>query len=300
MTAMLETPVAPLESKPATAQRTSISLISHGLTDQGRRRRTNEDQFLISTLTHALCVRKSSVEQQEVQCGEPRAHLFVVADGMGGHAGGDQASAMAVQSIEDCMVDSLNWCAQLRGDGSGLLEEFQKALKKADRDLAGAVRAHPELRGMGTTVTLAYVVGNELFIAHAGDSRCYLLRDRKLHLLTHDHTLVQAMVDRGIISQEEAATHHLRHVIANVVGGADAGVNVELHKLVLEPGDRLLLCSDGLSGMVENEEIATILDRSERPETACHRLVDRANEQGGKDNITAVVVYFRPAGNEAA
>src|SRR4029077_7806012 len=133
------------------------------------------------TLTQALQVRESSVDDKGVQCGEPRGHLFVVADGMGGHAAGDQASALAVRTIESFAVDSLNWCARLRGDGNALLTEFQKALNKANKDVAVAIREHPELQGMGTTVTVAYLVGNELFVAHAGDSRCYMLRHHVLY-----------------------------------------------------------------------------------------------------------------------
>jgi protein phosphatase len=282
---------AAAEAQAPAQNRSGFAIRSHGVTDRGRRRDRNEDQFLIATLTQALRVRESSVETKGVHCGEPRGHLFVVADGMGGHAAGDQASTLAVRTVEAFVVDSLNWCARLRGDGVALLEEFQKAVQRADDDVVTATREHPELRGMGTTLTLAYLAGEDLFIAHAGDSRCYLLRHGKLHQLTHDHTLVQAMVERGVISQEEAATHQLRHIVANVVGGDEAGVHAELHKLVLERGDRILLCSDGLTTMVADREVAATVHSSRDPEQACRRLVDRANELGGKDNVTVIVVH---------
>src|SRR5262249_10967202 len=150
---------------------------------------------------------------------------------------------------------------------------------------------HPELHGMGTTLTLAYVVASELFVAHVGDSRCYLLRGRMLYRITRDHTLVEAMLRRGIITEAEAATHKMRHVIANVLGGNEPGVDIELHKLSLEPNDRLLLCSDGLTEMISDSEIAAILDEAAIPQDACERLIARANEQGGSDNITAIVAH---------
>lgn len=286
------TPIPPA-SQPASEQPAKALMVTaHGLTDQGCRRGNNEDQFLIATLTHTLRVRETSVDQPATQSGEPRGHLFVVADGMGGHAGGQQASALAVHTVEACIVNSLAWCARLRADGNQLLDEFQKALKIADEKVVTEARSHPELHGMGTTLTLAYVVGRELFVAHVGDSRCYLLRKGLLYRLTRDHTLVQEMVRRGILKEEEAASHNLRHVVANAVGGHDMGVDVELHKLGLDESDRLLLCSDGLTEMVPEAEIASILQSSANTQDACKLLVDRANAMGGKDNITVVVVHF--------
>jgi protein phosphatase len=145
---------------------------------------------------------------------------------------------------------------------------------------------------MATTLTLACCLGRDLFVAHAGDSRCYLLRRGLLYRLTSDHTLVAEMVRRGALPAEEAAHHAYRHVVVNVVGGSDPGVQVELHKIPLDAGDRLLLCSDGLTEMVREEEILQVLQGETEPAAACDRLIARANEQGGQDNITAVVAHF--------
>ena len=128
-----------------------------------------------------------------------------------------------------------------------------------------------------------------------GDSRAYLLREGKLYRLTRDHTMVEDMIRQGYLRPEEAVHHRLRHVITNVVGGTDPGVQVEVHKLHLEPDDLLLLCSDGLTEMVADAEIATLLEQAPDPETACRRLVDRANEQGGRDNITVIAARYERA-----
>jgi serine/threonine protein phosphatase PrpC len=271
-----------------------LTVRSHGRTDKGRTRTSNEDQFLIAVLTKALQVLQTSLRQEDVQFGGTQGYLFLVADGVGGNAAGEQASALAVDTIEHFVVDTLNWCIRLRGreEGAGLLDEFRKALQQADARLFREADRHPELRGMGTTLTLAYALDRDLFVAHAGDSRCYLLRSGLLYRLTRDHTLVAEMVRRGLIPPEEAAHHSFRHVITNVVGGSDPGVQVDVHKLPLETGDRLLLCSDGLTEMVSDEEVLTVLQAEGDPAAACGRLIDRANEQGGKDNITVVVAHF--------
>jgi len=247
-------------------------------------------------LSKALQIQESSVPQDGVYYGGPQAHLFLVADGVGGGVAGEHASALAVNVVENFALDKLNWCIQLRAGtaevGDQLLMEFQKALKQADDQLFRTTQEYPQLRGMGTTLTLAYALSDELYVAHVGDSRCYLLRKDLLYRLTRDHTLVGEMVRRGVLRPEEAVNHAFRHVITNVIGGSDPGVQVEVHKLPLESGDRVLLCSDGLTEMVPDEEILGVLQSETEPSGASQRLVDRANELGGKDNVTVVVAYF--------
>jgi protein phosphatase len=151
---------------------------------------------------------------------------------------------------------------------------------------------------MGTTLTLAYTLNDVLFVAHAGDTRCYLGRGGALYRLTRDHTLVEEMRRRGLLESEDAARHQWRHVVTNVIGGDTADVQVELHRVHLEAGDRLLLCSDGLTGMVSEEEINQIIWAEANPEASCRRLLGRANEAGGKDNITAIVTHFHAGESE--
>jgi len=276
---------------------TRLAVRSFGLTDPGKIRRTNQDQFLVATLRKALEIRYTSLPSKPVQFSDDQCHLFVVADGMGGHSGGEEASALAIASIEAFMLATFKWFEQLHGKGQEmLLADFQAALCEANTWVLAKAAVNPELHGMGTTLTLAYSHNDMLFVAHVGDSRCYLFRQGVLYRLTRDHTLVEEMVRRGHLSAEEAATHQWRHVITNVVGGDSPGVTVEVNKMRLEVGDAVLLCSDGLTNMVPDEEIAGILQAEASAERACDRLLLRANEEGGTDNITVVLACFDAIG----
>lgn len=270
-----------------------LAVRSFGLTDVGIVRPENEDQFLIAVLRKALRVEQSSLPQAKTQYGDEEGRLFLVADGLGGHRAGEQASALAVQSIEAFALNTLKWFLRLRGsEGKDVLSEFRDALGRADAKVIEEAAEHPELRGMATTVTLAYSLGDRLFVVHAGDSRCYLFRGGELHRLTQDHTLVQELVRRGQLSQEQAARHQLRHVVTNVVGGTHPGVQADAHKVDLEAGDRVLLCTDGLTEMLADDEIAAVLQAEPEPRGACERLVAQANERGGKDNVTVLVARY--------
>jgi protein phosphatase len=265
----------------------------HGITDPGRVRPRNEDQFLTAILSKALQIQQTSLPQSRMQYSEDRGYLFIVADGMGGHQAGEQASALAVDSIEQFVLNTLKWFLHLRaGDGQTLLQEFRAALEQADAKIYQEASRHPELWGMGTTLTLAYSLNRDLFIAHVGDSRCYLFRQGELDQVTHDHTLVQEMVRRGHMDAKEACHHRLRHVVTNVLGSTEPGVLPEVHKVKIEPGDVMLLCSDGLTEMVSEEEIAQVLRTDTDVRRACERLVALANDKGGKDNVTVVLVRY--------
>ncbi|HEY7155369.1 MAG TPA: Stp1/IreP family PP2C-type Ser/Thr phosphatase [Gemmataceae bacterium] len=273
-----------------------LTVRSFGLTDPGKVRKTNEDQFLIAVLLKALQIERSSLPQPKVQHSSDRSQLFIVADGMGARVGGEKASALAIDSVESFVLETFKWFAQCNGqEQDPVLADFQSALGQANARVLAEAAQRPELHGMGTTLTLAYSLNDELFVAHVGDSRCYLCRHGVLYRLTRDHTLVDEMVRYGTLAATEAAQHRWRHVITNAVGANSAEVKVEVHKVHLESGDRVLLCSDGLTEMVPEEEINRILQSEAEPEQACRRLVTRANEAGGKDNITVVVAHFRAA-----
>jgi len=273
-----------------------LTVRSFGLTDPGTVRETNQDQFLIAVLRKALYVLRTSLPAPKVQYSSDQSHLFVVADGMGGHAGGEKASALAIDSVDAFILDTLQWFAHFKGRGEDkLLADFQSALGQANARLLAEAAVRPELHGMGTTLTLAYRLNDMLFVAHVGDSRCYLFRNRLLYRLTRDHTVVEEMVRRGALNADEAAKYGWRHVITNAVGGTSAEIKVEVHRVHLEPDDTVLLCSDGLTNMVPDEEIARILQAEVDPEQACKQLVARANAQGGKDNITVIVARFEAA-----
>jgi serine/threonine protein phosphatase PrpC len=209
-------------------------------------------------------------------------HLFVVADGMGGHAGGDVASAIAIKRISE--VD--------REFTSANDAEFalQSALIAANTLLAETVFEHSELTGMGTTVSGFLRVGHKLAIAHIGDSRIYRFRDRKLEQITADHTFVQRLVDSGRITPEEAAVHPRRSVLMRVLGDVDAAPEIDTTVVETQPGDRWLLCSDGLSSYVTDDKMQVVLATVPDAEDAAKRLVKESLDQGAPDNVTVVVV----------
>ena len=163
---------------------------------------------------------------------------------------------------------------------------------QADARIFEEAAGHPDMFGMGTTLTLALAIDWRLFIAHVGDTRCYLYSQNQLQQLTQDHTMVADMVRVGEMSAKDAARHPLRHAMTNVVGGNEPGVQGEVHKLDLEPGDILLICSDGLTEMLADEHIAAVIASDPDPKSICERLVADANQQGGTDNITVVVSVF--------
>jgi serine/threonine protein phosphatase PrpC len=276
--------------------RRALAVKTFGITDRGNVRASNEDQFLIAELTKTMRIWQASLPDTKAQFGDERGHLFLVADGMGGHQGGEEASALAVVAIQQFTLNTLKWFFESnKQEAQRVLAQFQTALRHADVHVREQAAEHRELSGMGTTVTMAYHLDAQLCVVHVGDSRAYLFRDDELHQLTRDHTLMADMVRSGAIQPEEVAQHRFRHVITNVVGGTDAGVVVEAHAVEVQPGDRLLLCSDGLTEMVTNDAIAATLRAELDPEPACRRLLAQANDAGGRDNITLLIVRFDPA-----
>ena len=264
-----------------------------GITDKGRARPSNEDQFLIAELTKAMRIWQTSLPETQTQFGDEHGHLFLVADGMGGHQGGEQASTLAVIAIQQFTLNTLKWFFEPnKQEAQRVLAEFQTAMRQADARVRSEAAEHDELSGMGTTVTMAYHLDAQLCVMHVGDSRAYIFRSGELHQLTGDHTFTADLVRRGDIQQDDVKRHPFRHVITNVVGGHDVGVNVEAHALEIQVDDCLLLCSDGLTEMLPDETIAETLRAEPEPERAARRLVAQANDAGGRDNITVVLVLF--------
>jgi protein phosphatase len=277
----------------------ALAVKAFGITDKGRVRPSNEDQFLCAELTKAMRIWQTSLPEPKVQFGEERGHLFLVADGMGGHCAGEQASALAVVAIEQFTLNTFKWFFDSNGtEAQRVLTQFQAALRQADARILEESTEHPELRGMGTTVTMAFQLDAQLCVVHVGDSRAYLYGDNELYQLTHDDTLIAEMLRRGAVQPEQVAQHRLRHVITNVVGGNEAVVNVEAHALEVHAGDRLLLCSDGLTEMVTDDAIAAVLGSEADPEAGCTKLLAQANAAGGRDNITVLIARFDPADPE--
>jgi len=205
------------------------------------------------------------------------APLYAVADGMGGHRGGEVASNLALETVQT-----------LFEQGSGTLAE---QVEQANRAVFDRSQKDRSVSGMGTTLTAALIDGGRVHLAHVGDSRAYLFRAGELSLLTEDHTLVHKMVVEGEITEEEAETHPHRSILTRALG-VDAAVQVDESDVEVAGGDRILLCSDGLTGMVSDEQIREILGRNPDPQPAVDELVKEANRAGGIDNITAVILDF--------
>jgi protein phosphatase len=236
-------------------------------------------------------VHQTNVPQPATQQGRNRGHVFLVADGMSRHRAGEVASALTVTSIEGYVLHLLRRFSNLRPDDEPtVLKDLRAAVRQADARILAESAHHPEFAGMATTLTMAFVSGWRLFVVHAGSGRCYLYRRGRLRQLTTDQTLAAELARRGVLKPEEARRCHSRHLVTNALGSS--GVEANVRTADLAPGDVLLLCSDGLTDMLTDDRIAAILGLEEQPKAACEWLVSAANEQGGRDNITAIVARF--------
>ncbi|WAC52072.1 PP2C family protein-serine/threonine phosphatase [Frigoribacterium sp. SL97] len=244
--------------------------------------------------THAKSAALSNVgkiRSNNQDSGYAGTQLFVVADGMGGHAGGDVASAIAIRRIRE--TDRVYTSP---GDAEFAL---QSSLIAANQLLAETVFEHQELTGMGTTVSAMLRVGDSMAIAHIGDSRIYLFRQGELSQITADHTFVQRLVDSGRITPEEAAVHPRRSVLMRVLGDVDAAPEIDTATLGTQPGDRWLICSDGLSSYLAEERIKKAMAMGLDAEQTARRLVKETLDHGAPDNVTVVIVDVDESGDSA-
>lgn len=266
-----------------------------GLSHAGKVRPNNEDHFLIGRAGRYLDVIGTNVPVDEVPSrSDEVGYGMIVADGMGGYTGGEVASRLAIRSLLNLVLHTPDWIFRVdEAWGGEVLKRAQQRYRAVDREIARQAAMDPNLSRMGTTLTLAYSLGENLFISHVGDSRAYLLRQDKLNQLTRDQTLAQMLIDMGIMTREEAASNRLRHALTQALGKQEGNVKTEVHRLALRTGDCLLLCTDGLTEMVDEKRIAETLTRETNAAQACQRLVDLALEEGGRDNVTAVVARYR-------
>jgi protein phosphatase len=273
-----------------------VTVDCHGTTHVGRQRLSNQDQFLIAGLNRGMLVRQTSLElaNQTQLTGELKGQLFLVADGMGGHAHGDRASELAVRTVTSYVLNTMPWFFRLDPEREDdLVEDLSEALRRCEQILRAEGDAVPERQDMGTTLTMAYILWPRLYVVHVGDTRCYLYRDGALRQLTKDHSLAQQLVDQGILDEGKAEESRFTDVLHNViVADGSTELKPEVYKTVLASGDAILLCSDGLTKHVSDEQIAEILGRFDSSVQAASELVDAANADGGTDNITAIVARF--------
>lgn len=252
-----------------------VEIVSSGVSDVGRVRTNNEDSFQI-------------LDSQ---------NLYVLSDGMGGEAHGEVASALAVETV-------VKYCTETKDDADATVlgntpdnfgdktRRLQNAVRHANLNIYESAQKNPAQRGMGATLTTVWAGQEKLSVAHVGDSRAYLLRTGNLQQLTSDHSLVAEQVRRGIITPQQAEESEMQSVLLRALG-AHPEVEVDVDEVGIFPGDVLLLCSDGLTRMVTEPEIAGTLQAETRPANAAQKLVDLANERGGMDNITVIVVRFQ-------
>lgn len=263
----------------------TVLLTVRARTDLGRTRDHNEDAFLVADLT-TRTVDLTNGGPHEV--GE-RGILFLVADGMGGAAAGELASSMAADLIFRHLIET--WNTETDISAERFTQHLRAAVEKANDRIHLYSKEHPDVRGMGTTATVAGVLGGVLYLAQVGDSRAYLVRRGVATQLTKDQSLMQRLVDAGELTEEEAEHSERRNIILQALG-PDARIRVDLTWQPLSRGDTLVICSDGLSGQVKREEIAELLQSESDLDTLCDRLITIANERGGPDNITVVAARF--------
>jgi len=252
-----------------------MKLVSAGQTDVGRKRNHNEDSFLVD---------------DEIQ-------LYVVADGMGGHAGGGTASRIAVETIDEALrkirdtKDSPFVSTHVLQD-SPLPEAIRGAVEKACLNIFNTAQEDPRLAGMGTTVISLLIKDEFAFFAHVGDSRAYLIRGELIQQISEDHSLVNEQIKAGMITPEEAKHSRYKNIITRSVGFEEE-VQVDVMGLVCEAGDTFILCSDGLANMLEDKEILEVVQKTQKLTEIPKRLIELANERGGDDNITVIAVRMQ-------
>ncbi len=274
-----------------------------GMTHTGLEREINEDHFLVADLTKVMHVHETSVDvdPNDLLFRGTKGQLFIVADGVGGNVAGERASELAVQTMSNCVLNFVPWFLRLgRDDEEELTEELEHAIRRCEAVVDEEAASVPGRAGMGTTLTVAYVFWPYLYVVHVGDSRCYILRGSSLHQVTKDHTVAQSLIDEGTLDADQAARSQWIHVLWNAIGRGEEELRPEVTKVELEPGDALLLCSDGLTKHVSDGEIVSILSRQESEGDTCRRLIERANAAGGTDNTTVIVARFPSPSSRAS
>jgi protein phosphatase len=269
-----------------------IKVDCFGLTDCGKVRKVNQDQFLIATMHKMLEIQQTSLPNhtRERLTSGAMARLVLVADGVGGGAAGEEASGLALEAVAYYVTTSMQCFYKLEQDlEADLLSALETSVQNSHRMVQSAAAASPEHLGMATTLTVAHILWPRVYIVHVGDSRAYMLRAGNLTRLTRDQTLAQGLVDEGVMSPDSAERSPLSNVLSSAVGKeiSPAATSVEV-----QAGDVLLLCTDGLTKHVTEAHIMRCLARQEPSEDTCSNLVEAALGGGGTDNVTAVVCRF--------
>ena len=268
---------------------------SAGRSHPGKSRADNQDQFLVADLHRSMTIHSSSlpVDDETQLYSGATGQLLVVADGISGGPAAEVASQIGVGTIARYVLNTMDWFLSLNHDhDDDQVEELLAALLEVESSIEEQAAANQEYAGMGTTLTMAYVVWPRLYVVNVGDSRCYLLRDG-LEQLTHDQTVAQGLVDRGTLTADQASRSPLSNILISSVGLGLSSFHPDVYKVELESGDRVLVCSDGLTAQVDDGVITEILAGADTPDRACQGLVNAANAAGGADNVTVAVSFCR-------
>jgi len=279
----------PVPSQPDAA-RGDVVVHVFGRTDVGRTREHNEDAFIVVDLSADNASLQAEVRTHVVG---PRGTLFMVADGLGGAAAGEIASEMAVTTVHEEM--RTRWVHGPRTDAEAFAAAVKASAETANNRIFAYALEHPENRGLGTTATVAGLLGDTLFLAQVGDSRAYLIRDGVARQITKDQSLMQRLIEAGELTPDEAERSERRNIILQALG-PEPTVKIDLTYQKLRRGDTLVLCTDGLSGLVKKDEIAEVVVSQPDLVEVCRDLIDRANENGGPDNITVIAARFEGSG----
>jgi len=282
--------------RPIAAVQVDMAARSH----LGLVRKNNEDHFFAGRWGRFMDVADTNLPEGDISGRvEEVGYTLIVADGMGGEEGGEVASRMAIRTLLKHVMQMPEWLMRsIDGQMQPLIDQTIARYQLIDATLRRHAEGHSELSRMGTTMTMAYSFGADLLVANIGDSRAYLLSEGKLRQLTRDQTLAQLLVEKGELTVEQAATHRLRHVLTQVLGGQGEQLQVDVHQIALKDGDWLLLCSDGLSDMVNDESIERLIRGSGTSSAACQSLIDEALAHGGRDNVTVVIAHYGFPGEE--
>jgi serine/threonine protein phosphatase PrpC len=273
----------------------SVRVDVAGLSHAGRVRPNNEDHFLIARFGRLFQIAQTNLPESEAPPSiEEGGTAMVVADGIGGHAAGERASLLAITTLHELVMATPDWLFRLNDDRvQTVMRRARERIAAVDGKLAEIAESDPELKGFGTTMTVAFNNAGDLFVASIGDSRAYLMRQGKLRAITRDHTVAQELADQGLLDPNEVRTHHYRHALTRALGHHGGTAETDVQGMGLADGDRLLLCTDGLTDMVGDAEIEQILKEARTARRACRRLIDCAISAGGADNVTAVVAFYR-------
>lgn len=264
------------------------------LSHQGHVRPTNEDHFLVARFGRFLKPLATNLPISKAPDFEEEGYGMVVADGVGGAAAGEVASELAIQGLLHLVVETPDWILSTEAaQAERVLDRFAYRFRALDTLLKERAESQEELAGMGTTLTLACSLGARMILVHVGDSRAYLYRQGTLHQLTRDHTVAQKLYDMGILRSHKEATARMHHSLTSALGSPGELQDLDVQQLTLVDQDKVLLCTDGLTNMVDDPTITALLSAAPTAHDGCQTLLNAALEHGGRDNVTVALAFYR-------